>query len=170
LDPPIGPDDHVTGPDDAPHLLVMYGDFECPYCTAAQSMLRRVRERMGDELRFAFRHFPIEDKHPHARHAAEASEAAAAQGAFWAMHDALYAARGHLADDDLERIATDLGLDGARLAREVAAGTHAARVDRDLASGRASGVMGTPAFFADGRLHADAFDARSLVDALRASG
>jgi protein-disulfide isomerase len=69
----------------------MYGDFQCPYCTAAQGSLRRVRERLGDELRFAFRHFPIEEKHPDARRAAEAAEAAAAQGAFWEMHDALYA-------------------------------------------------------------------------------
>jgi len=92
LDPPLGGADHVTGDPAAPYELVMYGDFECPYCAAAQSILARVRARLGDELRFAFRHFPLEQVHPHARHAAEASEAAAAQGAFWPMHDALYAA------------------------------------------------------------------------------
>ena len=101
LDPPLGPDDHVSGRADAPYELVMYGDFECPYCAAAQSILARVRSRLGDELRFAFRHLPLESVHPHARHAAEASEAAAAQGAFWEMHDALYAARGRLEDADL---------------------------------------------------------------------
>src|SRR3712207_2452068 len=102
----------------------MYGDFECPYCAAAQSILARVRDRLGDDLRFVFRHFPIEDLHPHARHAAEASEAAAAQGAFWPMHDRMYAARGRLADRDLVSHARDLGLDADRLGAELAAGTH----------------------------------------------
>ena len=84
LDQPLGHDDHVTGPPDAPLELVMYGDFQCPYCTAAQSILRRVRERLGGRLRFAFRHMPL-PSHPDADNAAQAAEAAAAQGAFWPM-------------------------------------------------------------------------------------
>jgi protein-disulfide isomerase len=148
----------------------MYGDFECPYCAASQSILARVRSRLGDELRFAFRHLPLEDVHPHARHAAEAAEAAAAQGAFWEMHDALFAARGHLDDADLISHARGLGLDAARVAGELASGAHAGRVERDAASGRALGLSSTPAFFVNGVLHADSYDAGSLVAALRGEG
>jgi protein-disulfide isomerase len=167
LDPPLGPDDHVSGPADAPHALVMYGDFECPYCAAAQSILARVRSRMGDELRFVFRHLPLESVHPHARHAAEAAEAAAAQGAFWEMHDALFAGRGRLEDADLVAHARGIGLDAERVGRELADGVHAARVERDLDSARALGLTSTPAFFVNGVQYADAYDAGSLVAALR---
>jgi len=167
LDPPLGPDDHVAGPAEAPYELVMYGDFECPYCAAAQSILARVRARLGDELRFAFRHLPLESVHPHARHAAEAAEAAAAQGAFWEMHDALYAARGRLGDAELVSHARDLGLDAERVGRELADGTHADRVARDAATARALGLSATPVFFVNGVQHTDTYDAGSLVAALR---
>ena len=167
LDPPLGPDDHVSGSADAPFELVMYGDFECPYCAAAQSILARVRSRLGDELRFAFRHLPLESVHPHARHAAEASEAAAAQGAFWEMHDALYAARGRLEDADLVSHARRVGLDAERVGRELADGTHAERVARDLATAEALGLSATPVFFVNGVQHTDTYDAGSLVAALR---
>jgi protein-disulfide isomerase len=164
--PPLGPDDHVVGPAGAPLELVMYGDFQCPYCAAAQSIVRRVRERLDGRLRFAFRHMTLPDLHPLARGAAQASEAAAAQGAFWPMHDHLYAARGRLAPADLVAHAAALGLDAARVRAELDAGVHAARVARDDASARAAGVAGTPAFFVDGVLHDGAFDAGSLVEAL----
>ena len=180
LDPPLGPNDHVTGPGAAPLELVMYGDFQCPYCTAAQGSVRRVRDRLGDELRFAFRHFPIEELHPDARRAAEASEAAAAQGAFWEMHDALFASGGRLHEDEIVATAAALGLDAERLRAELRDGTHAARVteelarhdhaprvQRDLDSGTAAGVVGTPAFFVNGVRHADSYDAGALVAALR---
>jgi protein-disulfide isomerase len=166
--PPLDPDDHVEGPDGAPLQLVMYGDFQCPYCAAAQSIVRRVRERLDGRLRFAFRHMPLPEVHPLSQGAAEASEAAAAQGAFWPMHDHLYAARGHLEPDDLVRHAATLGLDAERVRSELAEGMHAARVARDEASARAAGVRGTPAFFVNGVLHEDAFDAGSLVAALEA--
>jgi NhaA family Na+:H+ antiporter len=168
LDPPLGPNDHVAGPADAPLELVMYGDFQCPYCTAAQGPVRRVRERLGDELRFAFRHFPIAEVHPDARRAAEAAEAAAAQGAFWEMHDAMYGSGGHLREDELAATAAALGLDPERVRAELRDGTHAARVDRDLESGRRSGVTGTPSFFVNGVAHDGAFDAGSLIEALTA--
>ena len=167
LDPPLGSHDHVAGDPGAPYELVMYGDFECPYCAAAQSILARVRARLGDDLRFAFRHFPLDELHPHARHAAEAAEAAAAQGAFWPMHDALYAARGRLTDRDLAAHAAGLGLDAERVAAELASHLHAARVDADLASARRAGLTGTPAFYVNARLFADSYDAGSLVAALR---
>lgn len=165
LDPPLGPDDHVAGPADAPLELVMYGDFQCPYCAAAQSIVRRVRERLDGRLRFAFRHMPLA-VHPDAANAAQAAEAAAAQGAFWPMHDALYAARGRLSLDDLAAHASALGIDGERVRSEVLAGVHAERVARDDAGARAAGIDATPAFFVNGVLHAGAFDAGSLVDAL----
>jgi protein-disulfide isomerase len=167
LDPPRVPDDHVAGDPGAPLELVMYGDFECPYCAAAQSILARVRARLGDELVFVFRHMPNEEIHPHARHAAEAAEAAAAQGAFWPMHDALYAGRGRLTDRDLVAHARGLGLDADRIDAELRDGVHAARVQRDLEAGLRTGVTGTPGFFVNGRLHEGAYDAGSLVAALR---
>lgn len=167
LDPPLHPDDHVAGPPDAPLELVMYGDFECPYCAAAQSILARVRARLGDDLRFAWRHLPLEELHPHARHAAEAAEAAGAQGAFWEMHDALFAARGRLTDVDLAQHARGLGLDAERVAAELREGTHAERVARDAGFARRAGLTATPAFFVNGRRHEGAYDAGSLVDALR---
>jgi protein-disulfide isomerase len=168
LSEPVHPGDHVRGAAGADLELVMYGDFECPYCAAAQGILARVEKRLGDRMRFVFRHFPLEGVHPNAVHAAHASEAAAVQGAFWEMHDALYASRGHLTQADLSRRARELGLDADRVAAEVRTGAHAARVDHDVATGRASGVAGTPAFFANGVRVEGAFDAGSLVEALRA--
>ena len=134
--PPLGPDDHVDGPADAPLELVMYGDFQCPYCAAAQSIVRRVRDRLDGRLRFAFRHMPLPEVHPDAQLAAEASEAAAAQDAFWPMHDHLYAARGRLRFEDLVGHAAALGLDAGRVRAEISDGTHAARVARDGAAPR----------------------------------
>src|SRR3954468_18473152 len=106
--------DHVAGPGDAPLELVMYGDFQCPYCAAAQSIVRRVRTRLDDRLRFVFRHLPLPEVHPDAERAAEAAEAAGAQDAFWPMHDALYANHGKLGESDLIDVARRLGLDVER--------------------------------------------------------
>jgi NhaA family Na+:H+ antiporter len=167
LDPPLGAGDHVRGPADAPYELVMYGDFECPYCAASQSILARVFDRLDGELRFAFRHLPLDSVHPHARHAAEAAEAAAAQGAFWEMHDALYAARGALEDRDLVAHARKLGLDHERVAAELEAHAHAPRVEIDAEAAARAGITSTPAFFVNGRRFTDVYDAGSLVSALR---
>jgi len=168
LNPPLGPDDHVDGPPDAPLELVMYGDFQCPYCSAAQSIIRRVRDRLDGRLRFAFRHMAL-PVHPDAQNAAQAAEAAAAQGAFWPMHDELYAGRGRLSLDELAGHAAAIGLDGERVRREIAARVHAERVARDDRSAHAAGIAGTPAFFVNGVLHEGSFDAGSLVEALDAS-
>jgi Na+:H+ antiporter, NhaA family len=166
LTPPLGPDDHVDGPADAPLELVMYGDFQCPFCTAAQPILRRVRERLAGRLRFAFRQFPLRAIHPDAERAAQASEAAAAQGAFWAMHDAFYGLRGRLGADDIVAAAERIGLDPERIRADLQAGTYAADVQADVESGRAGGVSGTPTFFANGVRHTGPFDAQSLIAAL----
>src|SRR3954453_11157840 len=105
LTPPIDASDHVAGPYDAPLELVMYGDFQCPYCTAAQSIVRRVRERLDGRVRFIFRHLPLSEVHPDAQRAAEAAEAASAQGSFWEMHDAMYANGGGLGGGGLGGVA-----------------------------------------------------------------
>src|SRR5919197_6566723 len=152
LTPPLSAEDHVEGPDRAELELVMYGDFQCPYCTAAYPILRRVRDQLGARLIFSFRHFPLREIHPAAEGAAEAAEAAAAQGAFWEMHDRMYESRGALGRDDLIGYARELGLDADRVAEELDSEVHRPRVERDLDSGVASGVNGTPAFFVGGRL------------------
>jgi protein-disulfide isomerase len=169
LTPPLSAEDHVDGTDRAELELVMYGDFQCPYCTAAYPILRRVRDQLGPRLLFAFRHFPIREIHPDAERAAEASEAAAVQGAFWEMHDRMYESRGALSREDLIGYAAELGLDSDRVAAELDSEQHRARVQRDLDSGLTSGVTGTPGFFVGGRLHHGSFDAASLIAALEAT-
>jgi Na+:H+ antiporter, NhaA family len=166
LTPPLGPRDHVAGSPDAPLELVMYGDFQCPFCTAAQPILRRVRERLDRRLRFAFRQYPLRELHPDAERAAQAGEAAAAQGAFWAMHDALYGLRGRLGAGDIVAAAERIGLDAERIRADLDAGTYAAEVQADVESGDAGGVTGTPTFFVNGVRHTGAFDAQSLIAGL----
>ena len=164
--PPLSAEDHVAGPPDAPLELIMYGDFQCPYCTAAQSIVARVRKRLDGRLRFVFRHLPLHEVHPDAQRAAEASEAAAAQGRFWEMHDALYANGGRFALEDLTDVAGRLGLDVERFRAELIDGAYVGRVERDAEGARAAGVASTPTFIVNGRVHAGSFDAGSLVEAL----
>lgn len=167
LTPPLDATDHVRGDRAAPLSLVMFGDFECPFCRAAQAVVARVLDRVGDDLVFAFRHLPIPARHPVAELAAEAAEAAGAQGAFWAFHDAAYEAQARLSERELVAIAGALGLDAARLEAEARSGRHRPRVERDVASAVASGVDGTPAFFVNGVRHEGVYDAGSLTAALR---
>lgn len=168
LKPPLEEIDHVRGEPGAELELVMFGDFQCPFCLGAQSVLRRVRERLGDRLRFGFRHLPIPEKHPLALIAAEASEAAAAQGSFWEFHDALYAEQPKLSRETILRVAADLDLDADRIAADLDAQTHLPRIERDLASAEASGATGTPSFYVNGAHFTGAYDAGSLVEALEA--
>ena len=98
---PVNESDHVQGPDDAPLTLLEYGDYECPFCGEVQPIVREIQRRLGDDLCFAFRHFPLTNVHPHAEHAAEAAEAAAEQGSFWAMHETLFANQDALDDEAL---------------------------------------------------------------------
>jgi protein-disulfide isomerase len=136
----VGPDDHVRGPDGAP-LVIVYGDYECPFCAAAEVRLH------ARAVRVVFRHFPIRSSHPRAHAAAHAAEAAAEQGAFWEMHDSLFADQGHLDDPHLWERAHELGLDLERFEADRRSDEVAARVDRDFRSGIAAGVMKTPAIF-----------------------
>ena len=144
----------------------MFGDFQCPFCLGAQSVLRRVRERLGERLLFGFRHLPIPERHPLAPLAAEASEAAAAQGRFWEYHDALFAAQPKLSRETMLEVGRDLGLDVERMVAEIDSGAHRDRIARDLASAEASGATGTPTFFVNGSRHFGAYDASSLIENL----
>src|SRR5205823_5196275 len=142
--------DHVRGPIDAPVTVVEYGDFECPYCGQAEPV---VRELLGDfaDVRYVWRHLPLTDVHPRAQLAAEAAEAAAAQGAFWEMHDLLLAHQNALAPTDLIAYAGQLGLDVERFTDDLRAHAGAARVADGVDSADLSGVSGTPTFFINGR-------------------
>ena len=167
LDPPVDPErDHIRGRVDAPLTLVEYGDFECPFCGRATGVLHELRERFGDEGRYVFRHLPLTDVHPHAQLAAEAAEAAAAQGRFWEMHDLLFEHQDELAPEDLMGYAGDLGLDVEQFVRDLGTARHAARVREDVVSGEASGARGTPTFFIGNMRHIGPYDAETLARAL----
>jgi protein-disulfide isomerase len=150
LAPPVTEHDHVAGRDDAPVTLVEYGDYECPYCGMAYPIVKAAQKRLGAGLRFVFRNFPLKEIHPHAQHAAEAAESAAAQGKFWEMHDMLFEHQHALEDTDLVTYAKALGLDAERIAGDIANKTYAKRVREDFRSGVRSGVNGTPTFFING--------------------
>ena len=150
LHPPVGPDDHAKGPESAPVTLVEYGDFECPYCGQAYPIVQAIQKRLGGQLRFVFRNFPLSQAHPHAQHAAEAAEAAGAQGRFWQMHDLLYENQRRLDDASLAGYAEAIGLDPQRVLQALEEGTYEPKVRDDFMSGVRSGVNGTPAFFING--------------------
>lgn len=158
--------DHIQGPHDAPVTLVEYGDYECPYCGAAYPIVKRVRDRMGSDLRFVFRNFPITTSHPHAEQAAEAAEGAAAQGQFWEMHDVLFENQRRLRDQDLRGYAQRLGLDVPLFDKELAGHVHAGRVQEDFMSGVQSGVTATPTFYINGARHDDSYDVETLLGAV----
>jgi Na+:H+ antiporter, NhaA family len=167
LDPPVDPErDHVRGPVDAPLTLVEYGDFECPYCGRATGVVEELRERFGDRLRYVFRHVPLVDVHGHAELAAEAAEAAGAQGRFWEMHDRLFAHQDALDVPALLEHAAAIGLDVQRFSKDLGSGRFGARVRDDVASAQASGVGSTPTFFVGGRRHTGPYDAGTLARAL----
>ncbi|HZO60383.1 MAG TPA: Na+/H+ antiporter NhaA [Solirubrobacterales bacterium] len=159
--------DRVRGPDDAPVTLVEYGDYECPYCGRAELVIRQLLDSFGDDLRYVWRSLPLNDVHPHAQIAAEAAEAAAAQGAFWEMHDKLLDHQDELTDADLDRYAEELGLDRELFRRDLRDRRYAERVAEDVASADASGVAGTPTFFINGKRHHGAYDIDSLTGAVQ---
>jgi len=167
---PVDPErDHIRGPvEDALVTLVEYGDFECPYCGQAEPAVRGLIREYG-ELRFVFRYLPLTDVHPHAQLAAEASEAAAEQGAFWEMHDSLMDHQGALTFGDLVRYAGDLGLDTARFAADLRKHVGSARVAEDIDSADLATVSGTPTFFINGIRYYGAYDLAALKEAVRAA-
>jgi protein-disulfide isomerase len=167
LSTPVGPEDHVQGSSTAEVTLLEYGDFECPYCRAAVPIVEDLQRRLGDHLRFVFRHFPLTNLHPNAELAAEAAEAAGAQGKFFEMHALLFEHQDALDPDDLLRYASDLGLDVDRFRRELGDHTHAGRVRDDFAGGLHSGARGTPTFYLDGLRYDGLVGVRQLLAAIR---
>ncbi len=168
LDEPVDPElDHVRGPADAPVTLVEYGDYECPYCGQAESVVRELLAEFEDDLRYVYRHLPLTDVHSHAQQAAEAAEAASAQGRFWEMHDLLFAHREELEPHHLHGYAERLGLDTRRFDDELRRRVYAPRVQRDVDNADRSGVAGTPTFFVNGRRHHGAYDEQTLAAAVR---
>ena len=164
---PVGPGDHVLGPEDAPVTLVEYGDFECPHCGRAYPIVERLRQRLGESLRFVYRHFPLSEIHPHAEHAAEMAEAAGERGKFWQMHHMLFEHQDALEDVDLVRYAVALGIDPTWAATALRLGSFAERVREQFVSGVRSGVNGTPTFFVNGRRHDGPWDGASLLQAIQ---
>jgi protein-disulfide isomerase len=158
--------DHIRGPRTG-RVILEYGDYECPYSRRAFREIERVEQQLGDLVRFAFRHFPLMQIHPHAASAAAAAEAASIQGKFWEMHELLFHHQNALEDDDLRRYATQLDLELDRFDRDRAGDPILRRVARDLESGTASGqVLGTPTLFIDGVLYGGSYETPALVEAL----
>ena len=146
----VAADDHVLGDQDAPVILIEYGDFECPHCGRAYPIVHQVIDRLRDQLCFVFRHFPLQEQHPHALHAAAAAEAAGSQGKFWEMYDQLFTHQHALEDDDLVGYAQAIGIDADRVRDELEAGAHEDKVRAHFMSGVRGGVNGTPTFFING--------------------
>jgi protein-disulfide isomerase len=159
--------DHVRGPR-GPTLLI-FGDYECPYTRIAYRSVQFL-EAEGVPFRFVFRHFPLVEIHPHALAAAEASEAAAAQGRFWPMHDLLFRRQKELESADLERYADEIGLDVERFRRELEAHLHLDRVEADRSIALVSGATGTPTIFLDGLPYRGSFERAELRRALSPNG
>ena len=158
--------DHVRGEAAAP-VVLEYGDYECPYSRQAFRAIERVERELSGRLRFAYRHFPLTQIHPHALAAAATAEAAARQGRFWEMHELLFHRQKALEDDDLRAYATEIGLDVARFDRDRADDEVLARIERDVASGEATGlVRGTPTLFVDGVLYQGGYEPSALIEAL----
>jgi protein-disulfide isomerase len=158
--------DHVRGPSSG-RLIIEYGDYECPYSRAAYRQIQVVERQVSEGARFAFRHFPLTEIHPHALAAAAAAEAAALQDRFWDMHELLFHRQHALEDDDLQRYAAELELDVALFDSDRSGAAVLGRVRRDMQSGTASGeVRGTPTLFVDGVVHRGGYDAATLLQAL----
>jgi protein-disulfide isomerase len=170
LTPPVSVKrDHLREPDDAPVTLVEYGDYQCPFCGQAHGVLQELLKQVRDQVRLAFRNFPLTEIHAHAQRAAQAAESAAAQGRFWEMHDMLYDHQEALEDEDLLSYAAALGLDQQRFEDDLARSAYSERIREDFMSGVRSGVNGTPTFFVNGRRHDGPADLRSLLAAVSAA-
>jgi protein-disulfide isomerase len=161
--------DHIRGSDSAPVTIVEYGDFQCGYCGMAEREIRDLLAESGDDVRYVWRHLPLNDVHPNAQLAAEAAEAAAAQGRFWEMYDLLLAHQDALELMQLADYAEQLELDREAFVAELTRRTYAGRIAEDVASADESGVTGTPTFFVNGRRHYGAYDLQALKVAVEAA-
>ena len=166
---PVGPRDHAQGPADASVTLVEYGDYECPYCGRAFPSIKKLQQEFGDQLRVVFRHFPQNSVHPHASVAAQAAEAAAAQGKFWQMHDLLLEHQDELADADLAQYALRAGLEVYRFEADMSSERFAARVGHDHEAGVKNGVKKTPTLFLNSIRYDGPLEYEPLAAAVRAT-
>jgi protein-disulfide isomerase len=167
LRPPFSEKDHYQGEIKSPLELLEYGDYQCPYCGRAYPIIKQVQSRLGKDLRFVFRNFPLTDAHPQAYTAALAAEAAGRQNAFWKMHDLLYENQEKMSGQRFfNELATSLGLDIAKFEADLQDPAIAKKVDEDFESGVRSGVSGTPGFFINGLRYDDDWDEESLVHRL----
>src|ERR1700704_4069003 len=162
---PVSAVDHALGASHAPVVIVEYGDFECPNCKQAAPAVKLLLQRFEERVRFAFRHFPLVDVHPHALDAALAAECAGGQGKFWEMHDLLFAHQDHLKPKQLHGYAEQLGLDMARFTAEMDDEVYLQRVREHIDSGLKSGVRGTPGIFVNGHIVDVSFGLRGMFDA-----
>jgi protein-disulfide isomerase len=165
---PVSDRDHVRGPEEAPVTVVEYGDYQCSDCATTHPTLADLRKQFGTSVRVAFRHFPMAHN-PCAERAAQAAEAAGAQGRFWAMHDRLYEHQDALDEAALRSHAQAVGLELARFDREMDVDAYAERVRADVASGRRSGVTHPPALFVNGEPYDGSLDREVLADTVRAN-
>jgi protein-disulfide isomerase len=166
---PIGPNDHVLGDSSAPVEVVEYGDFQCPACRVAIAGVNCLLERFEGQVKFAYRHFPLEEIHPYALCAAEAAECAGAQGRFWEMHQLLFENQRHLDRRSLHEYAQSLGLDMARYRSEMDGESYRQRIREQMEVARRSNLRATPGFFVDRRIQDTSFGMRSLFDATEAA-
>jgi protein-disulfide isomerase len=169
LKTPVGPNDHAMGSADAPVTLLEYGDFQCPYCGQAYPIVKSLQKRFGTKLRFVFRHMPLKNAHPQAELAAQAAEAAARQGQFWQMHDALYEHQAQLGPEFVVNTAGRLHLDVAAFERDLVSADVQARVQHDFMDGVRSGVNGTPTFYLNGTRFDESWDPETLGAAIEAA-
>ena len=169
LDPLLSPDgaiDHIRGQASAPVTLIEYGDFECPSCLQAHTALKIMLPHFGQQLRFVFRHFPLREMHPHAELAAEAAEAAGAQGRFWSMHELLFTHQQHLKEKHLLDYAAQVGLDLPRFQNEINDHVYLQRVQEHVWGGRHLGVRSTPTFYVNGVVTDVTFGLQHLHEAI----
>lgn len=170
LRPMLNEKDHIQGDPTAPLTVVEFGDYECPFCGRAYAVLKSLQNALGERLCFVFRNFPLTGAHPHAVLAAEAAEAAGAQGYYWPMHDLLYEHQSALDRPDLAGYAAQLGLDLLAFERDMRTHRHLDKLRADLHSGVLSGVNGTPTLFINGYRHDGGWDFDSLWEAMVGAG
>ena len=168
LTPPVSGRDHTQGSANAPITLVEYGDFECPYCGQAFYVVKQLQQRLGDQLRYVFRNFPLVQIHPYALQAAEAAEATGAQGKYWQMFDMLYEHQDALDTAHLVQYASNIGLDVQKFEQGLQKRAFVSRIEEDIESGERSGVEGTPTFFINGVKYNGSYELPYLLAAIEA--
>lgn len=169
LTPPVNKNDHIQGLPNAPIVMVEYGDYQCPHCGAAHPVVKRIQKKLGSNMAFVFRNFPLSNIHPLAKPAAKAAEAAGRQNKFWQMHDMIYEHQLQLSGPAILKFAEDLGLNSVQLKNDLADNSLLVKIESDFESGIRSGVNGTPSFFINDYKHNGGYDFDSLYRALEQS-